>query len=137
VVTVEEAKGLQTEFGNRRRMQFDRGYLSPYFVTNQDRMECVLDQPLILLHEKKISAMRDLLPILEQAAGGGRPLLIVAQILRADALATLSSISAATIKSGRPPPAACSRMGSRSRIAEIFFSCSRINGWSNTHSIRS
>jgi len=89
VVTVEEAKGLQTELEIVEGMQFDRGYLSPYFVTNQDRMECVLEEPLILLHEKKIAAMRDLLPILEQAAGGGRPLLIVAEDIEGDALATL------------------------------------------------
>jgi chaperonin GroEL len=89
VVTVEEAKGLQTELEIVEGMQFDRGYLSPYFVTNSDRMECVLDEPLILLHEKKISAMRDLLPILEQSAGGGRPLLIVAEDIEGDALATL------------------------------------------------
>jgi chaperonin GroEL len=89
VVTVEEAKGLQTELEIVEGMQFDRGYLSPYFVTNQDRMECLLDQPLILLHEKKIAAMRDLLPILEQAVGGGRPLLIVAEDIEGDALATL------------------------------------------------
>lgn len=89
VVTVEEAKGLQTELEIVEGMQFDRGYLSPYFVTNQDRMECVLDQPLILLHEKKISAMRDLLPILEQSAGGGRALLIVSEDIEGDALATI------------------------------------------------
>jgi chaperonin GroEL len=89
VVTVEEAKGLQTELDIVEGMQFDRGYLSPYFVTNQDRMECALDNPLILLHEKKIAAMRDLLPILEQAVGGGRPLLIVAEDIEGDALATL------------------------------------------------
>ncbi len=89
VVTVEEAKGLQTELEIVEGMQFDRGYLSPYFVTNQDRMECVLDQPLILLHEKKISAMRDLLPILEQSAGSGRSLLIVSEDIEGDALATL------------------------------------------------
>src|SRR6185295_8405326 len=89
VVTVEEAKGLQTELDIVEGMQFDRGYLSPYFITNQDRTECVLDKPLILLHEKKISAMRDLLPILEQSAGGGRPLLIVAEDIEGDALATL------------------------------------------------
>jgi chaperonin GroEL len=89
VVTVEEAKGLQTELEIVEGMQFDRGYLSPYFVTNPDRMECVLDQPLILLHEKKIAAMRDLLPVLEQAAGGGRPLLIVAEDIEGDALATI------------------------------------------------
>jgi chaperonin GroEL len=89
VVTVEEAKGLQTELEIVEGMQFDRGYLSPYFVTNSDRMEAVLEDVLILLHEKKISAMRDLLPILEQAAGGGRPLLIVAEDIEGDALATL------------------------------------------------
>jgi chaperonin GroEL len=89
VVTVEEAKGLQTELDIVEGMQFDRGYLSPYFVTNPDRMECVLEEPLILLHEKKIASMRDLLPILEQAAGGGRPLLIVAEDIEGDALATL------------------------------------------------
>ena len=89
VVTVEEAKGLQTELEIVEGMQFDRGYLSPYFVTNPDRMQCILDEPLILLHEKKIAAMRDLLPILEQAAGGGRPLLIIAEDIEGDALATL------------------------------------------------
>ena len=89
VVTVEEAKGLQTELDIVEGMQFDRGYLSPYFVTNPDRMECVLEEPLILIHEKKIAAMRDLLPILEQAAGGGRPLLIIAEDIEGDALATL------------------------------------------------
>src|SRR6266496_2187425 len=71
VVTVEESKTLQTELELVEGMQFDRGYLSPYFVTNQDRMEAVLDEPMILLHEKKISAMRDLLPLLEQTAGSG------------------------------------------------------------------
>jgi chaperonin GroEL len=89
VVTVEEAKGLQTELEIVEGMQFDRGYLSPYFVTNTDRMQCALDEPLILLHEKKIAAMRDLLPVLEQSAGSGRPLLIVAEDIEGDALATL------------------------------------------------
>ncbi|HKO99024.1 MAG TPA: chaperonin GroEL [Pyrinomonadaceae bacterium] len=89
VVTVEESKTLQTELEIVEGMQFDRGYLSPYFVTNPDRMECVLDDVLILIHEKKISAMRELLPILEQSAGAGRPLLIVAEDIEGDALATL------------------------------------------------
>lgn len=89
VVTVEESKTLQTELDIVEGMQFDRGYLSPYFVTNQDRMEAVLEDSLILLHEKKISAMRDLLPLLEQAARTARPLLIVAEDIEGDALATL------------------------------------------------
>ncbi len=89
VVTVEESRTLQTELEIVEGMQFDRGYLSPYFVTNQDRMECVLDEPLILLHEKKISALRELLPVLEQAARTGRALLIVAEDIEGDALATL------------------------------------------------
>ena len=89
VVTVEESRTLQTELEFVEGMQFDRGYLSPYFVTNADRMECVLDEPLILFHEKKISAMRDLLPILEKNATSGRPLLIIAEDVDGDALATL------------------------------------------------
>jgi chaperonin GroEL len=89
VVTIEESRTLQTELEFVEGMQFDRGYLSPYFVTNQDRMECVLDEPLILINEKKIAAMRDLLPILEQSAGSGRPLLIIAEDIEGDALATL------------------------------------------------
>jgi chaperonin GroEL len=89
VVTVEESKTIQTELDIVEGMQFDRGYLSPYFVTNPDRMEAVLEEPLILLHEKKISAMRDLLPVLEQTAGQGRPLLIIAEDVDGDALATL------------------------------------------------
>ncbi len=89
VVTVEESKTMQTELDIVEGMQFDRGYLSPYFVTNPDRMECVLEEPLILLHEKKISAMRDLLPVLEQSVGQGRSLLIIAEDVDGDALATL------------------------------------------------
>ena len=89
VVTVEEAKTLHTELDIVEGMQFDRGYLSPYFVTNPDRMEAVLDEPLILLHEKKISAMRDLLPVLEQTAGQGRALLIISEDVEGDALATM------------------------------------------------
>jgi chaperonin GroEL len=89
VVTVEESKSLQTELDIVEGMQFDRGYQSPYFVTNPDRMEAVLEDPLILLHEKKIAAMRDLLPVLEQAANQGRPLLIISEDVEGDALATL------------------------------------------------
>ena len=89
VVTVEESRTLQTELDIVEGMQFDRGYLSPYFITNADRMECVLEEPLILLHEKKISAMRDLLPALEQVAQQGRSLLIIAEDVEGDALATL------------------------------------------------
>lgn len=89
VVTVEEAKTLQTELDVVEGMQFDRGYLSPYFITNPERMEVVLENPLILLHEKKISAIRDLLPLLEQAARTGRSLLIIAEDIEGDALATL------------------------------------------------
>jgi chaperonin GroEL len=89
VVTVEESKTLQTELDIVEGMQFDRGYLSPYFVTNPERMETILDEPFILLHEKKISAMRDLLPLLEQVVGGGKSLLIIAEDVDGDALATL------------------------------------------------
>ncbi|HZI17582.1 MAG TPA: chaperonin GroEL [Pyrinomonadaceae bacterium] len=89
VVTVEESRTLETELDIVEGMQFDRGYLSPYFVTNPDRMEAVLDEPLILIHEKKISAMRDLLPLLEQVAGQGRQLLLIAEDVEGDALATL------------------------------------------------
>ena len=89
VVTVEESKTLQTELDIVEGMQFDRGYQSPYFVTNADRMEAILDEPLILLHEKKISAMRDLLPLLEQTVGAGKPLLIISEEVDGDALATL------------------------------------------------
>src|SRR3970040_2271756 len=79
VITVEEAKGLETTLEVVEGMQFDRGYLSPYFITDPDRMECVLEDPYILIHEKKISNMKDLLPVLEQIARGGRPLLIIAE----------------------------------------------------------
>ena len=89
VITVEEAKGMETSLEIVEGMQFDRGYLSPYFVTDPERMECSLDRPLILIHEKKISSMKDLLPLLEQVAKMGRPLLIIAEEVEGEALATL------------------------------------------------
>src|SRR5262245_55138864 len=89
VITVEEAKAIETTLDVVEGMQFDRGYLSPYFVTDPDRMECVLENCFILIYEKKISTMKDLLPILEQVAKMGRPLLIVAEDVEGEALATL------------------------------------------------
>ena len=89
VITVEEAKTMSTELMTVDGMQFDRGYLSPYFITDADRMEAVLEDPYILIHEKKISNMKDLLPLLEQIARGGRPLLIIAEEVEGEALATL------------------------------------------------
>jgi len=89
VITVEEAKGLETTLEVVEGMQFDRGYLSPYFVTDAERMECVYENAKVLLYEKKISSMKDLLPILEQVAKQGKPLLIVAEDVEGEALATL------------------------------------------------
>jgi chaperonin GroEL len=89
VITVEESKTMNTELDTVEGMQFDRGYLSPYFVTDADRMEVVLEDPYILIHEKKISNMKDLLPLLEQIARSGKPLLIIAEEVEGEALATL------------------------------------------------
>jgi chaperonin GroEL len=89
VITVEEAKSMATELEVVKGMRFDRGYLSAYFVTNQDRMECVLEDPLILIHEKKISSLNDLLPLLEKVTKSGKPLLIIAEEVEGEALATL------------------------------------------------
>ena len=89
VITVEEAKSMETTLEVVEGMQFDRGYLSPYFVTDAERMEVVLEDPVVLIHEKKISAMQDMLPLLEQVSRAGRPLLIVAEDLEGEALATL------------------------------------------------
>jgi chaperonin GroEL len=89
VITVEEAKTLETSLEVVEGMQFDRGYLSPYFVTDPERMEVVLEHPVILIHEKKISSMKDLLPVLELVARAGRPLLIVAEDIEGEALATI------------------------------------------------
>jgi chaperonin GroEL len=104
VITVEEAKSIETSLEVVEGMQFDRGYLSPYFVTDPERMESELTDCLILLHEKKISSMKDLLPLLEQIAKSGRPLLIVAEDVEGEALATLvvnklrGTLSAAAVK---------------------------------------
>ncbi len=89
VITVEEGKSIDTELDVVEGMQFDRGYLSPYFVTDQDSMEVNFEDPMILIHEKKISSMKDLLPLLEQSARAGRPLLIIAEDIEGEALATL------------------------------------------------
>jgi len=89
VITVEEAKGTETELRVVEGMQFDRGYLSPYFVTDTERMECVLENAYILIHDKKISAIKDLLPLLEKVAQAGKPLLIIAEEIEGEALATL------------------------------------------------
>jgi chaperonin GroEL len=89
VITVEEAKGLETELEVVEGMQFDRGYISPYFVTNRERMLVELDDPFILISEKKISAMADLIPVLEQVARSGKPLLLIAEEVEGEALATL------------------------------------------------
>src|SRR6202142_230440 len=89
VITVEESKTMKTELQTVEGMQFDRGYLSPYFVSDPERMECVLEDPYILIHEKKISNMKDLLPVLEQIARSGKPLLVIAEEVEGEALATL------------------------------------------------
>ena len=104
VITVEEAKGLETTLEVVEGMQFDRGYLSPYFVTDPERMEVVLEDPYILINEKKISSMKDLLPLLEQVARAGKPLLIIAEEVEGEALATLvvnklrGTLNAAAVK---------------------------------------
>ena len=89
VITVEESRTMSTELQTVDGMQFDRGYLSPYFISDPERMECVLEDPYILIHEKKISNMKDLLPLLEQIARAGKPLLVVAEEVEGEALATL------------------------------------------------
>ena len=89
VVTVEEAKSMQMELEVVEGMRFDRGYISAYFVTNQERMECVLEDPLILIYEKKISSLNDLMPLLEKVMQVGRPLLIIAEEVEGEALAAL------------------------------------------------
>jgi chaperonin GroEL len=89
VITVEESKTMDTTIDMVEGMQFDRGYLSPYFVSDPERMECVLEEPYILIHEKKVSNMKDLLPLLEQIARSGKPLLVIAEEVEGEALATL------------------------------------------------
>src|SRR5256714_1284728 len=89
VITVEEAKGLETTLETVDGMQFDRGYLSPYFITDPEKMEAVLEDAYVLVHEKKIATMKDLLPVLEKVAQSGKPLLIIAEDVEGEALATL------------------------------------------------
>jgi len=89
VITVEEAKGTETELNVVEGMQFDRGYLSPYFITDPERMECILEDVYILIYDKKISAVKDILPLLEKVAQAGKPLLIIAEEVEGEALATL------------------------------------------------
>src|SRR4026209_2023461 len=89
VITVEEAKGLETTLETVEGMQFDRGYLSPYFVTDPEKMEAVMDAPYILIHDKKVSAMKDLLPVLEKVAQAGKPLVLISEDVEGEALATL------------------------------------------------
>jgi chaperonin GroEL len=89
VITVEEAKGLETTLETVDGMQFDRGYVSPYFVTDPDKMEAILEDPFILIHDKKVSSMKDLLPVLEKVAQAGKPLLIIAEDVEGEAMATL------------------------------------------------
>ena len=89
VITVEEAKGLETTLETVDGMQFDRGYVSPYFVTDPEKMEAILEDPFILIHDKKVSSMKDLLPVLEKVAQAGKPLLIIAEDIEGEALATL------------------------------------------------
>ena len=107
VITVEEAKSMETSLDVVEGMQFDRGYLSAYFVTDPERMEVVLENPVILIHEKKISSMKDLLPLLEQVARASRPLLIIAEDVDGEALATLvvnklrGTLQAAAVKARR------------------------------------
>ena len=89
VITVEESKTAETYSEVVEGMQFDRGYITPYMVTDTEKMEAILDEPLVLIHDKKISAIQDLLPILEQIAKMGKPLLIIAEDVEAEALSTL------------------------------------------------
>src|SRR6266567_1827316 len=89
VITVEEARGIETTLETVDGMQFDRGYISPYFITDPEKMEAVLEDAFILIHDKKVSTMKDLLPVLEKVAQQGRPLLIIAEDVEGEALATL------------------------------------------------
>ena len=110
VITVEEAKGTETTVDVVEGMQFDRGYISPYFVTNTEKMECEMENPYILIYDKKISVLKDLLPILEPAVQSGRPLLIIAEDIDSEALATLvvnrlrGSLKICAVKSGLRRP---------------------------------
>ena len=121
IITVEEAKGTETSVDTVEGMQFDRGYISPYFVTNSDKMECEMDSPYILLYDKKISNLKDMLPILEATAQSGRPLLVIAEDVDNEALATLvvnrlrGSLTICAVKA--PVVRRCSRISLSSPVA--------------------
>ena len=102
VITVEEAKGLETTLETVEGMQFDRGYVSPYFVTDPEKMEAALEDALILIHDKKVSSMKDLLPVLEKVAQQGRPLLIIAEDIEGEAWRRWSSTSCAARSRSAP-----------------------------------
>ncbi len=121
VITVEESKSADTVLDVVEGMQFDRGYLSPYFVTDAERMECILEDALILIHEKKISVMKDMLPLLEQVARAGKPLLIIAEDVEGEALATLvvnklrGTLHTCAVNSGSSWRTSSSRISGRPR----------------------
>jgi chaperonin GroEL len=102
-ITVEEAKSIETTLDVVEGMQFDKGYLSPYFVTNAEAMEAALENPYILIHEKKISSLKDMLPLLEKVAKAGRPLLIIAEDVEGEALAAAGVLDRGLPSDRRPP----------------------------------
>jgi len=115
VITVEDGKSLENELDVVEGMQFDRGYLSPYFINNPEKQIALMDDPFILLHDKKISSIRELLPLLEQVAKAGRPLLIIAEELEGEASATAVWRCWKTWRSSRAPPSSARTSASSSR----------------------
>ena len=136
VITVEEAKSLETELEVVEGMQFDRGYISPYFVTNADKMRVEMDDPYILIYEKKLSGLQELLPLLEAVVQTSKPLVIIAEDIEGEALATLvvtSCAAASKSRRSRPPASAiaarpCSRTSPSSRAVPW---CPRISASSS------